>query len=102
MTKFLLFSVLAAFCAQTPDTCSKKEGCSAAPVNLESFLEKGKKTDLKPKADRESKPPQETFQPKQEEAPKKTLENPQYLLVWLLIFLGLYFYLKDKRKKGKK
>ncbi len=110
MIKVLLFTILAVFCAQTPDTCSKKEGCSFKPVTLESALAapaakadtNKAQADKKPAADRDINPPAQPPQNSNNESAKKTLENPQYLLVWIMILAGLYFYLRDKKKKGKK
>jgi len=33
---------------------------------------------------------------------KKVLENPTFLIVWILILFFLYFYLKERRKRRRK
>lgn len=111
MTKIIIVFTSLFLYAQTQDICSKNQGCSSAPKTLESVLEKGKKNDNKKQLEKKeavkqeapaSLPPAEIPAPKEETAQKKSFENPQYLSIWIVILIALYFYLKDKKKKGKK
>lgn len=111
MTKIIIVFTSLFLYAQAQDTCSKNQGCSSAPKTLESVLEKGKKNDTKKQLEKKESvkqevqaplPPAEIPAPKEENAQKKSFENPQYLLIWIVILIALYFYLKDKKKKVKK
>ncbi len=122
--KILLLILLSfAFSALTSslsaqDLCSKKDGCGVAQNPLEAALSAPKSTRSKDTKYQGKKPPQiqkeETSKNEsaidqnsgkdlaKEEEKKKTIENPQYLIMWFFILSVLYFYLREKRKKGRK
>lgn len=117
MIKILIILTVASGLSAS-DTCNSKDGCSARP-SLEKALS-GAKTYVSPEskissgsisAEKNSKFPEKNISEQntkqieensQQSSEKPSLENPQYMLVWLLIISGLYFYLREKKKKGKK
>lgn len=113
---FLIVLLSGALSAQ--DVCSKKAGCATGQNPLEAALSAPNSANSKSAQSKTKK----ATQPQKEELSKnenlamqtnvedlnklqekkKTVENPQYLIMWLIILAVLYFYLREKRKKGKK
>jgi len=97
------------------DLCSKKEGCFVKSP-LESALSSpkhstfkdlqknekanSKQTNLKQEEISTQQPSPENSNTSEEK--KNVFENPQYFVLWIVILAGLYFYLREKKKKGKK
>lgn len=117
MIRILIILTLASGLSAS-DNCNKKDGCSAGS-SLEKALSgskmyaepENKKAGNKITAEENSKFTEKniseqntkTAEENSQQSPAKpSLENPQYLLVWLLIIGGLYFYLREKKRKGKK